>query len=287
MARARAKGRAGTYLQAANLMTPPASSPWEALRAGFRRVCVLRLVGDEEGAVNALKNEIPGLVVGWVKTSSLEPAEKKAKLKEVFDDESARAEELATAFELFAAKFEAKVAARVADEVSKAREEMFTVASKFEQALEGFSVKFEQLLVERRGMPTAPIAESPKEEEPEAKSLNEPELEPKPEPKVKPEPEPQVKPDPEPAVDASETEKTGESEPEPEPELEPEPEPVPEPEPELVAEPEAADALETEGTGEPEPEPQPEPEPVPEPLAGIRFDDIEGMIDELLAQGES
>ena len=285
MARARAKGRAGTYLQAANLMTPPASSPWEALRAGFRRVCVLRLVGDEEGAVNALKNEIPGLVVGWVKTSSLEPAEKKAKLKEVFDDESARAEELATAFELFAAKFEAKVAARVADEVSKAREEMFTVASKFEQALEGFSVKFEQLLVERQAMPSAPVAESPKEEKREAKSLSEPELvpeaeiEPEPEPKVKPEPEPQVKPDPEPAVDASETEKTGESEPVPEPQSEPEP--VPEPEPELGAEPEAVDALETEVTGEPEPEPE------PEPLAGIRFDDIEGMIDELLAQGES
>ena len=243
-------------------MTPPASSPWEALRAGFRRVCVLRLVGDEEGAVNALKNEIPGLVVGWVKTSSLEPAEKKAKLKEVFDDESARAEELATAFELFAAKFEAKVAARVADEVAKAREEMFTVASKFEQALEGFSVKFEQLLVERQAMPSAPVAEPPKEEEPEAKSLLEPEpvpeveVEPELEPKVKPDPEPESEPetvpDPETAVDVPETEKTGESEPEP----------------------------------EPEPEPQSGHEPVPELLIGIRFDDIEGMIDELLAQGE-
>ena len=241
-------------------MTPTASSPWEALRAGFRRVCVLRLVGNEKGAVTALKNEIPGLVVGWVKTSSLEPAEKKAKLKEVFDDESARAEELATAFELFAAKFEAKVAARVADEVFKAREEMFTVASKFEQALEGFSVKFEQLLVERQGMPTAPIAESAKEEEPEAKSLSEPELEPKPGQKVKPEPQPEPEsqpelvPDPATADDIPETEKTGESESEPEPESEP-------------------------GSEE-------ESEPVSEPLAGIRFDDIEGMIDELLAQGE-
>ncbi len=221
-------------------MTPPPSSPWEALRAGFRRVCVLRLVGDEEGAVNALKNEIPSLVVGWVKTSSLEPAEKKAKLKEVFDDESARAEELATAFELFAAKFEAKVAARVADEVAKAREEMFTVASKFEQALEGFSVKFEQLLVERLTMPSAPVAESPKEEKPEAKSLSEPEL--VPEAEIEPEAEPKVKPEPE-----------TQSKPEP----------------------------------EPKPESQPESEPVPESLAGIRFDDIEGMIDELLAQGES
>ena len=241
-------------------MTPSPSSPWEALRAGFRRVCVLRLVGDEEGAVNALKNEIPGLVVGWVKTSSLEPAEKKAKLKEVFDDESARAEELATAFELFAAKFEAKVAARVADEVAKAREEMFTVASKFEQALEGFSVKFEQLLVERQAMPSASVAELPKEEEPEAKSLLEPEpvpeaeVEPELEPKVKPDPEPvpelETVPDPETVVDVPETEKTGESE------------------------------------SEPEPEPVPEPEPKPEPLVGIRFDDIEGMIDELLAQEE-
>ncbi|MFP6887404.1 MAG: hypothetical protein VB997_07560 [Opitutales bacterium] len=245
-------------------MTPPASSPWEALRAGFRRVCVLRLVGDEEGAVKALKNEIPSLVVGWVKTSSLEPAEKKAKLKEVFDDESSRAEELATAFELFAAKFEAKVAARVADEVSKAREEMFTVASKFEQALEGFLVKFEQLLVERQAMSSAPVASLPKEEEPEAKSLSEPELvpeaelEPKPqlvpEAELEPELEPNVKPDPEPAVDALETVGTGESDPEPEP--------------------------------DPEPVLEPEPEPVPEPLVGIRFDDIEGMIDELLAQGE-
>ena len=62
-------------------------SPWEALKGGFRKACVKRLVGDEDGAIDVLKNEIPLLVVSWAKSSSLEPSEKKAKLKEVFDDD--------------------------------------------------------------------------------------------------------------------------------------------------------------------------------------------------------
>ena len=85
-------------------------SPLEALKAGFRRACVRRLVGDEEGAIQVLKDEIPSLVVNWAKVSNLEPAQKKAKLKEMFDDESGRADELATAFDLFAGRFEARLA---------------------------------------------------------------------------------------------------------------------------------------------------------------------------------
>ena len=238
-------------------MTATASSPWEALRAGFRRVCVRRLVGDEEGAVSALKNEIPGLVVGWAKTSPLEPAEKKAKLKEVFDDESARAEELAMAFELFASKFEAKVASRVSEEVSKAREEMLTVAAKFEQALMDFSGKFEQLLGETRAMPSISVPEPPNAEEPDAKSPSETKF--KAEAEIESMPAPELVPVPDASV--------------PEPELVPE----------TTTEP---DAPETERTPELQPEIEPEPEPEPEPVCGIRFDDIEGMIDELLAQEE-
>ena len=56
-------------------------SPLESLKAGFRRACVRRLAGDR-GAVNVLKSEIPGLVVNWAKTSSLEAFEK-SKLKEL------------------------------------------------------------------------------------------------------------------------------------------------------------------------------------------------------------
>ena len=41
-----------------------ALSPLEALKGGFRRACVRRLVGDEEGAITVLKDEIPKLVVG-------------------------------------------------------------------------------------------------------------------------------------------------------------------------------------------------------------------------------
>ena len=74
------------------------ASPLDALKGGFRKACVKRLVGDEPGAIDVLKNEIPGLVVSWVKSTALNADEKKAKLKELFDDESARAEELAVAF---------------------------------------------------------------------------------------------------------------------------------------------------------------------------------------------
>ena len=103
-------------------MSPSATpvSPLEALKAGFRRACVRRLVGDEDGAIDVLKNEIPALVIGWAKTTDLEASEKKAKLKEMFDDESGRADELATAFDLFAGRFERRVATLVTSEIKKA-----------------------------------------------------------------------------------------------------------------------------------------------------------------------
>lgn len=107
-------------------------SPLEALKAGFRRACVRRLVGDEAGAIDVLKNEIPKLVVGWAKTTSLDAAEKKGKLKEMFDDESGRADELATAFDLFAGRFEARVAELV-------RKELGDVTNRLEQIVEAMS----------------------------------------------------------------------------------------------------------------------------------------------------
>jgi hypothetical protein len=114
-------------------------SPLEALKGGFRRACVKRLVGDENGAIEVLKNEIPLLVVAWAKTSSLEPAEKKAKLKEMFDDESARAEELAVAFDLFAARFEARVASRVQESVDGVVDRMEKLSEKLELTLRDFA----------------------------------------------------------------------------------------------------------------------------------------------------
>ncbi|MEC8243432.1 MAG: hypothetical protein VX038_01160 [Verrucomicrobiota bacterium] len=96
------------------------ASPIEALKGGFRRACVRRLVGDEQGAVAVLRDEIPKLVISWSKTTSLEASEKKAKLKEIFDDESTRADELATAFDLFAARFERRVAGIVTREIKNA-----------------------------------------------------------------------------------------------------------------------------------------------------------------------
>ena len=97
---------------------PQPASPLEALKAGFRRACVKRLVGDETGAVAVLRDEIPNLVVGWAKSTPLDAAQKKAKLKELFDDESGRANELAVAFDLFAGRFESRVAEVVQNEVS-------------------------------------------------------------------------------------------------------------------------------------------------------------------------
>ena len=52
------------------------ASPIEALKGGFRRACVRRLVGDEQGAVAVLRDEIPKLVISWSKTTSLEASEK-------------------------------------------------------------------------------------------------------------------------------------------------------------------------------------------------------------------
>ena len=66
-----------------------------------------------------LRDEVPGLVAAWAKTSDLDPAEKKQRLKGLFEDASERAEELAAIFELFAGKFESMVAIRVASRVLK------------------------------------------------------------------------------------------------------------------------------------------------------------------------
>jgi len=110
-------------------------SPLESLKAGFRRACVRRLVGDEDGAVDVLKNEIPKLVVTWAKTSSLEASEKKAKLKELFDDESARADELSTAFDLFAGRFEARVAQLISAEVSSLTDRFDLLMDQFNKTL--------------------------------------------------------------------------------------------------------------------------------------------------------
>ena len=112
------------------------ASPLEALKAGFRRACVRRLVGDESGAVQVLRDEIPGLVVAWAKTSPSDPSEKKAKLKEMFDDESSRANELAVAFDLFAGRFEARVAEMLRQEVTALTHRIEKIGSGLSSAIE-------------------------------------------------------------------------------------------------------------------------------------------------------
>lgn len=116
-------------------MSSVPASPYEALKSGFRRACVRRLVGDDKAAVSILRDEIPKLVVSWAKTSNLDASEKKSKLKELFDDESARADELATAFDLFAARFEVRVASLVKSEVSSISEKLSGVV----QSLSGLT----------------------------------------------------------------------------------------------------------------------------------------------------
>ncbi len=115
-------------------MSTPHVNPLDALKGGFRKACVKRLVGDESGAVEVLRDEIPKLVVAWAKSTSLEAAEKKAKLKELFDDESSRAEELAVAFDLFAGRFESRVAAIVRDELSKVAGRLEALTGKLDEA---------------------------------------------------------------------------------------------------------------------------------------------------------
>ena len=115
-------------------MSTPHVNPLDALKGGFRKACVKRLVGDESGAVEVLRDEIPKLVVAWAKSTSLEAAEKKTKLKELFDDESSRAEELAVAFDLFAGRFETRVATIVRDELSKVAGRLEALTGKLDEA---------------------------------------------------------------------------------------------------------------------------------------------------------
>ena len=130
-------------------------SPLENLKAGFRRACIRRLVGDEQGAVEVLRDEIPKLVVGWAKTSSLEASEKKSELKEIFDDESARADELSTAFDLFAGRFESRVTQLV-------REELSGVVSQFEDAAK----RMNEVLADIKSAPPPVPAVQPPSREP-------------------------------------------------------------------------------------------------------------------------
>jgi len=132
-------------------------SPLEALKSGFRRACIRRLVGDEQGAVEVLRDEIPKLVVGWAKTSSLDASEKKVKLKEIFDDESGRADELSTAFDLFAGRFESRVTQLI-------REELSGVVSQFEDAVK----RMNEVLAEIKSAP-APVSPAPTVQPPSKK----------------------------------------------------------------------------------------------------------------------
>ena len=120
-------------------MSQSSSSPYEALKAGFRRACIRRLVGDEKAAIAVLRDEIPGLVVAWAKSSDLDAPEKKAKLKELFDDESARADELASAFDLFSSRFEVRVAELVRQEIS-------SITSKLDESIQFFKNSFGHLI---------------------------------------------------------------------------------------------------------------------------------------------
>ena len=114
-------------------MPTPHANPLDALKGGFRRACVKRLIGDEAGAVEVLRDEIPKLVVAWAKSTSLEASAKKAKLKELFDDESSRAEELAVAFDLFAGRFETRVATIVREELRKVSDRLENLAVRLDE----------------------------------------------------------------------------------------------------------------------------------------------------------
>ena len=232
--------------------------PWNQLKAAFRSACSRRLAGDQKGAVQVLRDEVPGLVAAWAKTSSLDPAEKKGRLKGLFEDESERAEELATIFELFAGKFESMVASRVARRVLK------EVRPKLEEIVR------ESIVVE---VPV-PVVSMP---EPIA-AQGEPAVEPEP---AQEDAEPPEAREPEAAAPPVESV----AEPEPE---EVEEEPEAEVEAAAAAEPEPPES-ETDRSEEDEevvPEGQDEEaEVVEEVVPGrISFDDIEGMIDNILDQ---
>ena len=140
------------------------TSPLEALKSGFRRACVRRLVGDEEGAVKVLRDEIPGLVVGWAKNAEMDSSEKKAKLKELFDDESGRADELAVAFDLFAGRFETRVAELVKNEVVDLVNRVDALSKVFNSAVDQFDEKIKKLNQHDSGlMPTDCLVSIPKD----------------------------------------------------------------------------------------------------------------------------
>lgn len=239
-------------------MSNEPATPWEALRAGFRRACVRRLVRDEEGAVEVLKDEIPGLVVGWAKTVDLEPAEKKAKLKELFDDESARAEELAVAFDLFAARFELNVADRVSREVKKVSNGVEKLAAKYEETFSALVARFEEGLAGLKALTEKPLNHIPAQVE---TAPSEPAEASVPAPPPNEERTPELKPE----------------QADPEPEQTP---PAEEPNEQVPAPKEEELEQEEEASEFPDP---PEEAPLATPK-GIAFDDIEGMIDELLAR---
>ena len=266
--------------------------PWSQLKAAFRTACSRRIAGDQKGAVRVLQDKVPGLVAAWAKTSDLEPADKKLRLKGLFEDESERAEELAAIFELYAGKFESMVADRVAQRVLK------EVRPKLEEIVR------DSIVVEVPA-PVIPMADP-------ILTPDKPDLEP-----VQEETEPAEAKDLEIATPSSEplAEPVSESLVEPAPEVIeeelPEPEVVDEelPEPDVVEEePSEAELIDDEPS---EPGPDPESaqeeleldlesqekneEDAPEELdeeeadetaapGRISFDDIEGMIDNILDQ---
>ena len=106
-------------------------------------------------------------MVAWAKSTTLGGPEKKAKLKELFDDESSRAEELAVAFDLFAGRFEARVASIVRQELEQTANRLDEVTVKLERGLRELPVQPEPEVVLATQVESVPVETSLPAEPPE------------------------------------------------------------------------------------------------------------------------
>lgn len=235
-----------------------------------------------------LQDKVPGLVAAWAKTSDLDPADKKLRLKGLFEDESERAEELAAIFELYAGKFESMVASQVAQRVLK------EVRPKLEEIVrDSIVVEVPPPVIsmpETIAAPAQPGLEPPPEAtEEDAETPQSSEAEDTGQPS-EPESEPVDEPEPEEVVPEADSAKEEAPEAQPEEEVEPELDPVSD-EDELEPEPEPAQEeldLDLEGQEKNEKDAPDELEEEKTDEKGvpgrISFDDIEGMIDNILGQ---
>ena len=101
-------------------MTIPLSDQdWEAVVQSFRRLCMVKQLGNQEESELLLTKILPKHIASWSRTSNADPLAKKTQLNGMFKAEQQRVEDAILLHEVAAARWETQFLPQLCDQVSQ------------------------------------------------------------------------------------------------------------------------------------------------------------------------